>query len=151
MKHSTGWLELERSFSYFQQGARRNRAAYLVLRTTVLLAGMLIPIVALATSNEVAVACLGALIVAAEGVTQLTQVHDHWVRYRRTAELLRREALAFVSGTGPYRKGELSDDQQLASRIVDFVGQESAAWEETILSAGQQSHLGGQAEPGSEA
>jgi len=150
MKHSTGWQELERSFGYFQQGARRNRAAYLALRTTVLLAGAIIPIVALATSNEVAVACLGALVVAAEGTTQLTQVHDHWVRYRRTAELLRREALAFVTGTGPYRKGELSDDQQLASRIVDFEGQETAAWEETILAAGQQSH-GRQAAPASEA
>jgi len=148
MKNSIAWQELQRSFDYFQQGARVNRFAYLTLRTTVLFAGALIPIVALAASNEVAVACLGAVIVAAEGMTQLTQVHDHWIRYRRTAESLRREALAFVSGTGPYEKGELSDEQQLASRLLDFVGQESATWEETVLAAGQKSNPRGEADAG---
>ena len=149
MKNSIAWQELERSFDYFQRGARVNRLAYLTLRTTVLFAGALVPIVALAGSNDVAVACLGAVIVAAEGMTQLTQVHDHWVRYRRTAEALRREALAFVSGTGPYQDGELTEEQQLAARIVDVAGQESADWEETILSAGQKSNPRGAAGPGS--
>jgi hypothetical protein len=149
MKNSIAWQELERSFDYFQRGARVNRLAYLTLRTTVLFAGALVPIVALAATNDVAVACLGAVIVAAEGMTQLTQVHDHWVRYRRTAEALRREALAFVSGTGPYQHGELTEEQQLAARIVDFAGQESADWEETILSAWQKTSPRGAADPGS--
>jgi hypothetical protein len=148
MKNSIAWQELERSFVFFHKSAGRNRAAYLALRTTVLLAGALIPIVALATSNEVVVACLGALIVAAEGIAQLTQVHDHWVRYRRTAEVLRREALAFVAGAGPYEKGELRDDQLLAARMLDFAGQESAQWEETILAAGPTSNLTRQVDAG---
>ncbi|TFH28931.1 MAG: DUF4231 domain-containing protein [Myxococcales bacterium] len=149
MKNSIAWQELERSFRYFEKGARGNRAAFLVLRITVLLAGALIPIVALATSAEVVVACLGALIVATEGTAQLTQVHDHWVRYRHTAEALRREAFAFVSGAGPYEKNELGDGQLLAARILDFTLQESAAWEETVLSETRKSRRAGQADAGS--
>jgi hypothetical protein len=150
MKNSIAWQELERSFRYFDNGARVNRAAYLGLRSTVLLAGALIPIVALATSKEVVAACLGALIVAAEGTAQLTQVHDHWVRYRHTAEALRREAFAFVSGTGPYKNDELGADQLLAARILDFTLQESAGWEETVLSEGRKSQSAGQPDAGSQ-
>ena len=86
---------------------------------------------------------------AAEGTAQLTQVHDHWVRYRHTAEALRREAFAFVSGVGPYEKYELGDDRLLAARILDFTLQESSAWEETVLSESRTSRRSGQADAGS--
>jgi hypothetical protein len=133
-RSSVAWRELERSFEYFHKGASRNRLVYLALRTIVLIAGAVVPIVAFAASSDLIVACLGAVIVVAEGATQLTQVHGHWIRYRRTAEAIRREALAFVAGTGPYQEGELRRDQRLASRIVDVIGQESADWEETVRS-----------------
>ena len=150
MRNSVAWQELERSFRYFDKGARANRAGYLLLRFTVLVAGALVPIVALATSQQVVVACLGALIVAAEGTAQLTQVHDHWVRYRQTAETLRREAFAFVSGAGPYAKDELGDGQLLAARILDFTHQESDGWEETVLSESRKSRHADQADTGSQ-
>ena len=130
---SLAWSELERSFEYFHSGATANRVAHLGLRVVVLVAGALVPIMALTSTNEIIVAVLGALVVVAEGVAQLTQVHDHWIRYRRTAEALRREALAFCTGTGAYQDVvELRRDQRLAARPLDVVGQENSAWEETV-------------------
>jgi hypothetical protein len=129
---SLAWRELERMFAYFDRGASRNRLGYLVLRTVVLVAGAVVPIMALAADSPTAVACIGAVIVLAEGFTQLTQVHGHWVRYRRTAEALRREALTFVSRTGAYRQGDLDRTQLLASRLLDVASQESTGWEETV-------------------
>ncbi len=139
LRNSVAWLELERSFLFFHRSAGANRLAYLALRTIVLVAGAMVPIVALATSRQVVVAGLGALIVVAEGVAQLTQVHDHWVRYRHTAEALRREAIAFASSAGGYGRGDLRDNQRLATRILDLAAQENAAWEETVRAEGLKS------------
>ena len=132
VRNSVAWQELERSFRFFHRSAGANRLGYLALRTTVLVAGALVPIVALATSRPTVVASLGAVIVIAEGLAQLTQVHDHWVRYRHTAEALRREAIAFASSAGAYGSGELSGDQRLAARILDLEAEENSAWEETV-------------------
>ena len=126
------WRELERSFTYFDRAARGNRAVYMLLRTIVLVAGAMVPILALSVESAVVVAIVGGVIVVAEGVTQLTQVHGHWLRFRVAAESLRREALAFVSRTGPYQVGDLSRDQLLASRLSDVATAESSAWEETV-------------------
>ena len=132
VRNSVAWQELQRSFMFFHRNAGANRLGYLALRTTVLVAGALVPIVALATSRQTVVAGLGAVIVVAEGLAQLTQVHDHWVRYRHTAEALRREAIAFASNAGAYGSGELSGDQRLAIRILDLEAEENSAWEETV-------------------
>ncbi len=132
-RSSLAWHELEKSFEFFHAGAGANRVAHLGLRSVVLVAGALVPIIALTSANEIIVAVLGALVVVAEGVAQLTQVHDHWIRYRRTAEALRREALAFCTGTGAYQDvAELRRDQRLAARLLDVVGQENSAWEEAV-------------------
>jgi hypothetical protein len=140
LRNSVAWQELQRSFLFYHRYAGANRLGYLALRTTVLVAGALVPIMALATSRQVVVAALGALIVVAEGVAQLTQVHDHWVRYRRTAEALRREAIAFASSAGVYGSGDLTDNQRLASRILDLEAEENNAWEETVRAERLTSH-----------
>jgi hypothetical protein len=140
LRNSVAWQELRRSFLFYHRNAGANRLGYLALRTTVLVAGALVPIMALATSRQVVVAALGALIVVAEGVAQLTQVHDHWVRYRRTAEALRREAIAFASGAGVYGSGDLTGNQRLASRILDLEAEENSAWEETVRAERLKSH-----------
>lgn len=143
VRNSVAWQELQRSFSFFHRNAGANRMGYLALRTTVLVAGALVPIVALATTRPTIVAGLGAVIVVAEGVAQLTQVHDHWVRYRHTAEALRREAIAFASNAGAYGSGdELSGDQRLATRILDLEAEENSAWEETVRAERASQHAG---------
>ena len=141
LRNSVAWQELQRSFLFFHKNAGANRLAYLTLRTIVLVAGALVPIVALGSSQQVVVAGLGALIVVAEGLAQLTQVHDHWVRYRHTAEALRREAIALVSSAGVYGSGDLRENERLAaSRILDLEAQENADWEETVRAEGLKSH-----------
>jgi hypothetical protein len=140
LRNSVAWQELQRSFLFFHKSAGANRLAYLGLRTTVLVAGALVPIMALATSRQTVVAGLGALIVVAEGLAQLTQVHDHWVRYRHTAEALRREAIAFASGAGVYGSGEQSGNERLVARILDLEAEENAGWEETVRAEGLKSH-----------
>ncbi len=131
-RDSAAWLELQRSFRFFQRGARRNRCLYFVLRVTVLIAGASVPIVSLSLAGRSSVALLGALIVVAEGATQLTQVHGHWLRYRRTAESLRREAISFATHSCSYEHAHPSRERLLATRIVTIIGRENHEWEETV-------------------
>ena len=130
---SLAWVELNRQFAFFHASAGANRLFYLGMRMTVLIAGALVPIMALTSGSKIVVAALGALVVVAEGTAQLTQVHDHWIRYRRTAEALRREAVAFCTHTGAYHRAvTMTPEQRLATRLLDVSAQESSAWEETV-------------------
>lgn len=51
-------------------------------------------------------ALAGVVIVVAEGLQQLLHTHENWIRYRSTAEALRRESFAFASRLNGYANGD---------------------------------------------
>lgn len=133
---SVAWRELERQFAFFDLKAKRNHRLHVLLRGLVLVAGAATPLVALTTDRQIWTAVLGAVVVMAEGISQLAQAHDHWVRYRRAAELLRAEALTFCTSTGPYASLDVAEQLDvLAERLTNISTLEGSEWFETAQTA----------------
>jgi hypothetical protein len=70
---------------------------------------------------------LGVLVTLFEGLLQLNQYHENWIRYRSTCESLKHEKYIYLANAGPYT-GVERPRSLLAERVESLVSQEHAKW-----------------------
>ena len=89
----------------------------------------IIPLLAASHLSYAAVATgvLGVLITVLEGMLQLNQFHENWIRYRSTCESLKHEKYIFLANAAPYSNVE-NPRTLLAERVESLVSQEQAKW-----------------------
>jgi hypothetical protein len=127
---------------YGDKGGRCKRR-YIAAKLVQLGVSATIPLAALsdlAAQGPAISAVLGAVLVAVEGVLQLTRYHENWLTYRATAEALKHEKFLFLAAAGPY-----AGDNRLpllAERVESLVSQENSSWVAT-----QQTRSDGQKAP----
>jgi len=117
---------LDDQLAWYDRKAGSNRRWYLTLRITVIVAAAVVPLFSLLNFKFVTSA-LGALIVIVEGIQQLNNFHDNWLRYRATAEDLKHEKYLYAAGAGAYRA---ADDAKrlLAERVEELLSTERGRW-----------------------
>lgn len=126
---------LKTQFLYYDRNSKRHFRRLGSYKVIQILAGVAIPVIALAVPDtmnpKIIMACLGALISSIESFVQFQQYQHNWVRWRWAAESLRREAYLYKSGAGRYRKEFLHDvapEVVLAENIEDIVAEEQQTW-----------------------
>src|ERR1700752_2705070 len=72
-------------------------------------------------------AALGVLVTVFEGMLQLNQYHENWIRYRSTRESLKHEKSIYLANAWPYASVE-KPRALLAERVESLVSQEHAKW-----------------------
>ena len=118
---------LDDQIGWYDRKSARNQSLFKLLKVVTLVAGGLVPILALTNAHPVTVAGIGFLLVVVEGLQQLNQYYVNWISYRSTCEGLKHEKFLFVAKAGPY--GAASDPiVLLAERIEGLVSQEHAKW-----------------------
>jgi Protein of unknown function (DUF4231) len=128
-RESIAWRELEHAFGWFHGQARRSRIAYIVLKCATIAAGASVPLLITNDRWLLGASLAGAFVAVAEGVQQLLHNHENWIRYRTTAELLRREAFAFAARLGPYDHLEADVRQRrLAEHVQSILVGENQTW-----------------------
>jgi Protein of unknown function (DUF4231) len=70
---------------------------------------------------------LGVLVTVFEGLLQLNQYHENWIRYRSTCESLKHEKYIYLASAGPYASID-KPRALLAERVESLVSQEHAKW-----------------------
>jgi len=70
---------------------------------------------------------LGVVVTVFEGLLQLNQYHENWIRYRSTCESLKHEKYIYLANAGPYANVE-KPRALLAERVESLVSQEHAKW-----------------------
>jgi hypothetical protein len=100
---SPGWQELERKFQWFHNVAVHNQFEYYVLKLLTISAGALVPFFVAGHRAPFLAGLAGVTVVVSEGIEQLLRTHENWIRYRSTAEALRREGFDFVARIRGYR------------------------------------------------
>lgn len=70
---------------------------------------------------------VGALIAVFEGLQQLKQYQQNWIRYRSTCESLKHEKYLYLAKAGPYA-GVSDAHALLAERVESLVSQEEGKW-----------------------
>jgi hypothetical protein len=99
------------------------------IKITEIFSAAIIPLLAASRLPRAAVATgvLGVLITVLEGMLQLNQFHENWIRYRSTCESLKHEKYIFLANAPPYSNVE-NPRPLLAERVESLVSQEQSKW-----------------------
>src|ERR1700736_6619805 len=120
---------LEDQISWYDLRSISNMRWYKRLKISEIASAAVIPF--LAASNipraEIATGALGVLVTVFEGMLQLNQFHENWIRYRSTCESLNHEKYIYLANAGPYANIE-KPRALLAERVESLVSQEHAKW-----------------------
>jgi Protein of unknown function (DUF4231) len=112
--------------AWYDQHANRARIGYWVIKIIQLILGAAVPVVAGLHAPAAVTGSLGALIVVLEGIQQLFQFHENWIRYRLSATSVAREKSMYDARVGDYATGR--PVALLALRIENIASTEATAW-----------------------
>ena len=132
--------------TWYDRNARWARLQYVALRILTIVVAAAIPVVtgmgdvvlgqvdgptagAAAAGRLTLAAVLGVVIVVAEGLQQVLQSHENWIRFRDAAEALEHEKFLFIAGADEY--GGLPRDaayRRLARFAELITSQERSRW-----------------------
>jgi hypothetical protein len=122
---------------FYQRGAKRNRWAYICLKVAQLLITSFLTVVTLVpnkiiqSNQSLIVGVFGAILLAIEGIQQAFQLQPLWVKYRATANALKRELMLYQCSAGPYaasQPDEASLSRLFAERAEAIIASENADW-----------------------
>ena len=120
---------LEDQIGWYDRKSVSNMHWFKRLKMTEIVAAAIIPFLAATHLPQAAVTTgvLGVLITVFEGMLQLNQYHENWIRYRSTCESLKHEKYIFLANAAPYSNVE-NARALLAERVESLVSQEHAKW-----------------------
>ncbi|MFC9470555.1 DUF4231 domain-containing protein [Nocardia sp. NPDC056952] len=119
------WERLTGQLTWYSTKAAAAQRVYKRIKLAQIVIGALLPVAALA-APAVITATIAAAVVAAEGALQLFQWQSNWIRYRATAEALKREKFLYLAKSGPYRDG--GRKRALADRTEAIIAAETSSW-----------------------
>jgi hypothetical protein len=121
---------LEEQIVWYDSKSTSNMHWFKRIKITEIVAAAIIPLLAASHFAQAAsiTGVLGVFITVFEGMLQLNQYHENWIRYRSTCESLKHEKYIFLGGATPYGNAE-KPMALLAERVESLVSQEHAKWE----------------------
>jgi hypothetical protein len=120
---------LEDQIAWYDVKARSNMRWYKRLKISEIASAAVIPFLAATKLPRAVLATgiLGVLVTLFEGLLQLNQFHENWIRYRSTCESLKHEKYIYLANAGPY-VGVEKARALLAERVESLISQEHAKW-----------------------
>jgi Protein of unknown function (DUF4231) len=112
--------------AWYDAHAVRARIGYWSIKVIQLVLGAAVPVVAGVHAPAEITGSLGALIVVLEGIQQLFQFHENWIRYRLTATNLTRERNMYEARVGDYAGANPA--ARLALAVENIVNSEATSW-----------------------
>lgn len=119
------WFRLEDQCNYYNSKAVSFQQHYKRIKVALILLAASIPVLSLLQAQQpelksliLLVAMVGAAMAALEAVLMLNRYPDLWVRYRGTAESLKRERWLLLARSGEYRG---LDETQALALLADRV------------------------------
>jgi Protein of unknown function (DUF4231) len=123
------WERLEDQLGWYDRKSGDARRWYQSLKVVQIVVAAAIPVAAAAGASRTVPAALGATVVVIEGIQQLFQFHQNWIRYRTAAESLKREKYLYLAKAGQYATAD-SPDALLAETVERISSKEGASWSE---------------------
>lgn len=131
---TAAWHRLQSQRSYYSKRAGDYQKRYKLIKLALITLSGAIPIVAFlpeVVEPRYIVAAIGVVIAVLEGVLLLNQYSQLWIKYRRTAEGLKREEALLLADAGDYKALPRADALRLlAERTETLVSEENAQWAE---------------------
>ena len=117
--------------NWYSKKSTFNKKRYQFIKTLVIIISASIPVLAIIITGsdeilKIAVGVAGVLIVVLEGILSHYNYKDIWLEYRMTSEMLNREKLLYLTGSGPYKSGKSL--QAFVERAEAIMSTENKSW-----------------------
>lgn len=103
---------------YYRRAANRAKRWHIITQTMIVFLGLLVPVLAILPGIQlgengqdyktVVITLVSLVLAITTGIANFLKFGDHWLAYRTTEELLKRELYLFTTGSGPYRDNEIA-------------------------------------------
>jgi hypothetical protein len=127
---------LEPEFNWYSQKSARNKRANTVSKSVEIVCAAIIPLLA-GFSKEgnaaiaIGIGCLGATVATAAGISALLKFQEQWLKYRTTAESLKKEKYLFQTRVEPYDVD--NPLPVLVQRVETLISQENTNWAQFMM------------------
>jgi hypothetical protein len=118
---------LEDQLAWYDRRAKEHQRSYQRLKVAQIVVAAAIPVLAAFGGGVEVAGLLGALIVVVEGLQQLFQFQQNWLRYRGAAQALEAERHLYRASAGPYARAR-RPAALLAERVEGLLAKELSAW-----------------------
>lgn len=115
---------VEDQLGFYERAANRNKNIHLRMQTTIIVFGLLVPVVANlqmdypsgADIKTITITVLSLALACLTGLANFRKYGDLWLAFRTTEELLKKELFLFRTQSGPYK-----DNATAFSRFVQAI------------------------------
>jgi hypothetical protein len=134
---------LEPEIAWYDGKSGRNKLANTCAKIVEIVCAAVIPFLAgYAKAGyawiSVAIGILGVVVAGSAGISALLKFQEQWIKYRTTAESLKKEKYLFQTKVEPYNV----DDSLsvLVQRVETLVSQENTNWAQYMMKPGKGEH-----------
>lgn len=127
---------LEDQITYYDGKSVTNQKRFKFLKILEIASAAIVPFAAGFSAPAYVTGAFGILIVITEGLQQLNQYQQNWIRFRSTCEALREEKYLYHGEAGPYAN-HANPIPLLAERIERLISQEHVTWVSFLEDAGK--------------
>jgi hypothetical protein len=136
---------LEKQIQWYDRRSATNKRANSIFRISEIVCAALIPLLAGYAKDgaiyfSIAIGVLGALVATSAGISALLKFQEQWIKYRTTAESLKKEKFLFLTKVEPYN----TDDPlpMLVQRVETLVSQENTNWAQFMMKPSKEGNHG---------
>lgn len=127
---------LEVEIKWYDDKSGDNKRAHMRTKVIEIVCAALIPLLAGYAKNgamsiSIAIGVLGATVAVSAGVSSLMKFQENWIKYRTTAESLKKEKYLFLTGAEPYAVDKPL--LLLVQRVETLVSQENTNWAQYMM------------------
>lgn len=123
--------------AWYEKKSKFNQDRYKLLKIIVIILSVSIPFLTGLINSEtdilkIVVGVAGVIIAGVESILFLNKYQDLWLKYRLTAELLKREKIIFATQSGIY-ENKSNAFKLFVNRAEAIMSEENSAWLESQL------------------
>ena len=126
---------LDDQIGWYDRKSTANQRWFKRLRFAEIVAAATIPFLSgfadKSSSIKIAIGALGVFVAVIASVLGLLQLQVHWMQYRATAELLRKEKFLFLTQTEPYNKDDAF--HLFVQRVEALLSKENTEWAQSMM------------------
>jgi len=116
---------------WYSNKSRFAKKGHLCFQIAIIIGTVLITLLTNLMVNSIVVSSIASTVVILVAISQLMKFEENWIRYRTTAESLKKEKFFFDTLTGPYSNSE-NPQQDFVERVESLISVEHQTWYQEI-------------------
>lgn len=127
---------LEEEIEWYDDKSATNKRWHIILRTVEIVCAAVIPLLAGYARQgipavSVAIGLLGVAVAISAGISAVLKYQEQWIKYRTTAESLKKEKYLFLTKVEPYNTE--NPLPVFVQRVETLVSQENTNWAQYMM------------------